>query len=171
IEIAIPALCEELERGGQPEEPFVATLLPRSDGQYRPKALSSPEALTMQQYVLNELLRDFPGAPHFAQAIPAVRFLAGRERGYPWTTGLGTNEETVSFAYQLDMDAIEARRVPEREGMFRTYSPCWIEFITAIDRRTSECHALLFHVARLDIRRYYCTLPRSAVIAALLEPL
>ncbi|WP_395752682.1 CHC2 zinc finger domain-containing protein [Prosthecobacter sp.] len=171
IEIAIPALIEELRHGRQPEEPFVSTLVPRSDAQYRPKALPSPESLTMQQYILNELLRDFPEVPLFAKSIPAVRSLTGRERGHSWTTGPKMSQETVAFAYQLDMDIIEARRLPEREGMFRPYSRCWSEFISFIDKRTSEFHASLFHVARVDIRRYYCTLPRSVVIAALLEPL
>ena len=168
IDLTIPALCEQLRRGELPSEPYVATCVPRSDGDFRPKALPSPETLTAQQYVLNELLREFIDASPFAQAIPAVRSVAGHEG--VWTTGLGAGPETVSFGYQIDMDIVEARRVPQREGMFRPYSACWRDFISEIDNRVNQCRSPMLHVARVDIRRFYDTLPRSAVIAALLEP-
>lgn len=151
IDISIPGLCEILRRGDRPIEPYIATCVPRSDGDFRPKALPSPEVLTVQQYILNELLRDFPGVPLFAQTIPAVRLMPGDE--YGWTTGPGINIETVSFGYQLDMSIIEARRLPQREGMFRPYSACWKDFISAIDQRASRCHGTILHVARVDRRK------------------
>lgn len=72
-------------------------------------------------------------------------------------------DETVSFAYQIDMDVLEGRTPPRREGMFRPYYACWKHFISYIDRRVQACDLPQLFVARLDIRRFYDSLPRFAV--------
>ena len=174
VEISIPYLSDRLCAGIHNTEPLIATLVPKPPHDFRPKALPCAETLTMQQYLLNELLREHSQVPEFAQAIPAVRYASGRNGGRPWFTG-GSWEnrlpETVSFAYQVDMDVIEGRVAPRREGMFRPYYRCWREFINFIDRRAAACRVPLLHVARLDIRRFYDSIPRSVVIDALLPGL
>jgi DNA primase catalytic core len=174
VEIAIPSLSDRLGAGRHNSEPLIATLVPKPPRDFRPKALACAETLTMQQYLLNELLREHPEAPGFSQAIPAIRYASGRNGGRPWMTG-GSQEngpsETVSFAYQVDMDVLEGRVAPRREGMFRPYYRCWREFIHFIDRRAGASRVPLLHVARLDIRRFYDSIPRSVVIDALLPGL
>ena len=176
VEISIPSLADRLAKANNNAEPMVATLVPKPGGDFRLKALPCPDALTLQQYLLNEILREQPEAPEFARAIPAVRYASGQNRGRPWTTGDQRAErapETVSFAYQVDMDVVEGRAAPQREGMFRPYWLCWREFIGFIDRRAAACRvrATLLYVARLDIRRFYDSIPRSIVIDALLPGL
>jgi hypothetical protein len=69
----------------------------------------------------------------------------------------------------LDMDVIEQRAAPRRTGMFRSYYDCWRDFIAHIDARVTEFPKGKYHVARLDIRRFYDTVPRSAVNTVLLR--
>jgi DNA primase catalytic core len=174
VEISIPFLADNLGAGIHNTEPMIATLVPKPPQDFRPKALPCAEKLTMQQYLLNELLRDHAQAPEFSQAIPAIRYSSGRNGGRPWMTG-GPREqrlsEAVSFAYQVDMDVVEGRVAPRREGMFRPYYRCWREFINFIDRRAAACRVPLLYVARLDIRRFYDTIGRSIIIDALLPGL
>jgi hypothetical protein len=174
VEIAIPAMMHLLRNGRNYDEPLIATKLPKSRTEFRLKALHCPEALTLQQYILNELLQEHALAPAFAKAIPAVRYAVGQNGSRPWTTGGARDKrepETVAFAYQIDTDVLEGRVAPRREGMFRPYRLCWREFIRAIDVRAAACQAPLLYVARLDIRRFYDSLRRSAVIDALLNNL
>ena len=156
-------------------EPMVAVKVPRPDGDFRLKALPCPEVLTLEQYILDEILRDYSETPQFMESIPAVRYWRGRTSARIQTTGLErfrpADSETVSFAYQIDMDVLEGRIPPKQEGMFRPYYPCWQEFIAFIDRRVSECSFPKLHVARLDVRRYYDCLPRHAVRDVLLPSL
>ena len=174
VEISIPSLVDRLCKGLHTTEPMIATLVPKPPRDFRSKALPCAEALTMQQYLLNEILREHSQAPEFSQVIPAIRYASGRNAGRPWMTG-GPREqrlaETVSFAYQVDMDVVEGRVAPRREGMFRPYYRCWREFISFIDRRAAACRVPLLHVARLDIRRFYDTIARPIVIDALLPGL
>jgi len=174
VEVSIPSLAEYLEKGHTIDEPMVATRVPKPPDDFRPKALPCAERLTMQQYLLNELLREHSLVPGFSASIPAIRYAPGRNGGRPWMTGGPRDQapsEVVSFAYQVDMDVVEGRVAPRREGMFRPYYPCWREFIAFIDRRAAACRAPLLHVARLDIRRFYDSIPRSIVIDALLPGL
>lgn len=153
-------------------DPLLPVEVPKKGGEFRFKALPSPEILTVQQYVLDELLRDYPGCPRFQRLLPGVRFSMATGTRQVETTGnekfLPKNGETVSFAYMLDMDVIEQRAAPRRTGMFRSYYQCWQDFIAHIDRCVAEFPPGEFHVARLDIRRFYDSVPRSAVNAVLL---
>jgi len=66
------------------------------------------------------------------------------------------------------MDVIEHRAPPRRTGMFRSYFDCWRDFISYIDSRVAAFPPGNFHVARLDIRKFYDTVSRPAVNAVLL---
>ncbi len=153
-------------------DPMLPVEVPKKGGEFRFKVLPSPEILTVQQYVLDELLRDYPSCPRFQRLIPGVRFSMATGTRHVETTGhekfLPKDGETVSFAYMLDMDVIEQRAAPRRTGMFRSYYQCWQDFIAHIDHRVAEFPPGEFHVARLDVRRFYDSLPRSAVNAVLL---
>ncbi len=171
IDVTIPYLSQLLKEGAALDEPMIAVRVPKPNGKFRLKALPCPEFLTMQQFVLNELLRDYAESPRFREWIPAVRYTTQVDGGICETTG-GLNScgisETVSFAYQIDMDVVSGRIPPRREGMFRPYFACWKDFIDFIDRRVRACRSEIYHVARLDVRSFYDTLHRSAVIDAIL---
>lgn len=158
VDVIIPQLQESLKdphEARQFQEKFLSVLVPKPDGRLRFKALPQPETLSLQQYVLNELLRDYFDCPRFRQLVPAVRFTSGPSGPLLETTGpehlIPINRETVSFAYTVDMDVIEHRAQPNA-GMFRPYFDCWQNFIRFIDSRISAFPHGRFHVARLDIK-------------------
>ncbi|MGE3311247.1 MAG: CHC2 zinc finger domain-containing protein, partial [Limisphaerales bacterium] len=179
IDVTIPHLRSLLEvaddKGKLDADKMLAVLVPKGDGRFRLKALPSPEILSLQQYVLNELLRDYANCPRFRRFIPGVRFTASSTSRRLETTGeekhVPVGGETVSFAYTLDMDVIEHRTPPRRTGMFRSYYECWRDFISFIDSRVAAIPSGQFHVARLDVRSFYPTVPRAAVNAVLLPAL
>jgi DNA primase catalytic core len=148
-------------------EPMLAIKVPRPDKDFRNKALPCPEDLVLQQYMLNELLKEYESCPDFHLHIPAVRY---SEKKLITTYG-GSKLPTVSFAYQVDMDVLEGRMPPRNEGMYRGYYECWSSFIQYIDDRIMNCPCEQFHVARLDIRRYYDQLHRDAVYNVLFPAL
>jgi DNA primase catalytic core len=148
-------------------EPMLAIKIPRQDKDYRNKALPCPEDLVLQQYMLNELLKEVELCPDFHLYIPAVRYFEKRIV----TTYDGRELPTVSFAYQVDMEVLEGRIPPRNEGMYREYYACWSSFIQYIDDRIMRCPFEQFHVARLDIRRYYDQLHRDAVYNVLFPAL
>jgi hypothetical protein len=168
IELALDAFVpyfRDLLQGEEgPVEPFVAVKVPKPDGTFRLKALPAPEELTLQQYMLMELLREYPQSRRFSDLIPAVRY---SRRGLLPLRTTGPEHlrprETVSFAYQVDTEVVEGVLPPRREGIFRPYYQCWQQFIRFLDTRCSRIASPLLHVARLDIRRYYDTLSRTAV--------
>lgn len=179
IDVTVPHLRALLEVANDPSrldaDLMLSVLVPKVDGRFRLKALPSPEILTLQQYVLNELLRDYADCPRFCRFIPGVRFTASRANRRVETTGadrlVPVGGETVSFAYTLDMDVIEHRAPPRRTGMFRSYFECWRDFISFIDARVAAFPPGKFHVARLDVRSFYDSVPRAAVNAVLLPAL
>jgi DNA primase catalytic core len=168
------ALEEQLRNANDSPEPMIAVLVPRGDDDFRLKALPAPEDLILQQYILCELLREVPSS-RFLEMIPAVRYQRGSQTDSLRTTGpetlLPEDGRTVSFAYQIDMDVLEGRTPPRREGMFRPYFDCWMDFISFIDRHVGTARQSEFHVARLDIRKFYDSLPRHAVHDALFPAL
>ncbi|MDB6108452.1 MAG: hypothetical protein JWR69_202, partial [Pedosphaera sp.] len=171
IDVTVPYLKELLSDAAPLDEPMIAICIPKPNGDFRLKALACPEFLTLQQYVLNELIRDYPESPRFRECIPAVRYTASADGVMLETTGIRDSaaaNETVSFAYQIDMDVVTGRIPPRREGMFRPYYPCWENFIAFIDRRVRACGFDRFYVARLDIRKFYDSVPRSAVLDTIL---
>lgn len=178
-DIVLPILMERLKRERAASwEPLVAVRIPKPNGETRLKALPCPEDLILQQYILSELLRSYDLCPRFSDYIPAVRHRERREGPKTWTTGVHTGggqlisyPDTVSFAYQIEMDVVDGRVPPRREGMFRPYRECWQEFLEFIRDRVRRMNCSRLYVARLDIKRFYDRLPRFAVVDALHQPL
>jgi hypothetical protein len=178
VDVTLTHLIDLLSVANNPARldagPMLSVKVPKPSGKFRLKALPSPEVLTMQQYVLDELLRDYPSCPRFQRLIPGVRFSESLFGHRIETTGpemFLPDNGTVSFAYMLDADVIEHRAAPQRTGMFRSYFDCWTDFIAHIDARVAAFPVGSYHVARLDIRSFYGTVPRSAINSVLLETL
>jgi DNA primase catalytic core len=109
IDVTIPYLNDLLEDAASLDEPMIAVRIPKPTGKFRLKALPCPEFLTLQQYVLDEIIRDYPESPRFRECIPAVRFTQSSNGVVLETTGIPDStvpSETVSFAYQVDMDVV-----------------------------------------------------------------
>lgn len=165
---------EHLEGGRKraASEPFLAVYVPKGESERRLKALPCPEALTLQQYVLNELLRDYADSPSFSATIPAVRYSRGR--GRPFVTGVERNSEDEppsSYAHQIDMDIVNGLSPPGASTMFRPFQDCWGDFIRAIEESVERFEDGQLYALRLDIRGFYDNLPRWVVVDALLGPL
>jgi len=148
----------------QPIEPFDAVFVSRGFGkdEERLKAMPCPEDLIVQQYLMNELLTerlDDGSESKFSNHIPAVRYY--RSIDHVRTTGEseGTeHSETLSFAYQVDMDALEGRSPPSEGGMFRPYFECWRGFISSLLKQGRAMNHV--HMVRLDLKRYYDRITR-----------
>jgi hypothetical protein len=160
----------------EPLEPFDAVFVARDFDKQEPrlKAMPCVEDLVLQQYMLAETLTErfdvVKEADCFSISIPAVRFYRGRnqtlttaENGLP-----GANEQTISFAYQIDMDVLEGRSKASNQGMFRPYIECWREFVESL-RATANRFDEVYAV-RLDLKRYYDRLYKSTVRDALRVP-
>ncbi|TWR48027.1 hypothetical protein FIV35_26185 [Pseudomonas rhodesiae] len=166
-----------------PIGPYNAVWVPRSFGgaEYRLKIMPLPEDLIIQQYVLNEILTErwdhegFTDTP-FSMRIPAVRYY--REGRRTITTGFdvkggGDGEaltsQTLSFAYQIDMDVLEGRQPATDQGMYRPYAECWRDFMASLTKQATEIGYV--YSIRLDVKRYYDRLRRYVVRDRLLAPL
>ena len=152
----------------RPIEPFDAMYVSRGIGKHdhRLKVMPCPEDLIVQQYLLNEVLTELNdkigSRESFSIKVPAVRYY--RDGGRTITTGTDTGQaenETLSFAYQLDMEVLEGRQPPTGNGIFRPYFQCWKDFVAHL-RRSGERMSKV-HVLRLDVRRYYDELSRGVV--------
>ena len=94
---------------------------------FREKQLYCHEELLLQQYVLNELLASSPEM-NYERNIPAVRYRRGAGTyltGYEYQD---ISEETLSYAYQIDMDVINGT-TEIKNGMFRPFYDCWKEYV------------------------------------------
>ena len=167
-QLFLPLIGVELANRRGPRQPYLAHYEQKDSGAPRMKCGPCPEDAIQQQYVLGELLRIRPGRKDIAARIPAVRYWA--DRPDPMVTGEGAPRSVVSFAYQIDMRALEER--PDRSrrrDMFRPFLDCWNSFIGHVGRRfdrMGQAHGLIY-VARLDITGFYDNIPRSAVRAVL----
>lgn len=158
------------QNSGLPLDPFDAVYVSRGFGkiEYRLKTMPCPEDLIVQQYLLNELLED-----RISPYIPAVRYY--RSEGRTVTTcetnvvNTSDSVETLSFAYQIDMDVVQGRRPPSDQGMFRHYFECWQAFNNSIKRQSMGMSQV--YCLRLDLSRYYDNLRRVVVRDALCKPL
>lgn len=176
LDVFLPYLCERLAKKAGHIEPLMGVKLPKADGGVRLKALPCPEDLILQQYVLNDLLREYLQCRDFHQHIPAIRYY--RTQGLTVATGPQStrpvsygSDQVLSFAYQVEMDVVEGIIVRNRDGMFRPFYDCWQEFVAFLQRSVRGMGATALHVARFDIRAYYDRLPRFAVNEALLPGL
>ncbi|HEK3371904.1 TPA: toprim domain-containing protein [Pseudomonas aeruginosa] len=169
-------LVERLaSRHVEPLGPYDAVWVPRSFGGSEPrlKMMPRPEDLTIQQYLLNEILTErWDHSAYsdltFSRSIPAVRYY--REERRTATTGFDTdgkgnwgelNNRTLSFAYQIDMDVVEGRQPASSQGMYRPFHECWLDFMMAVSRQASEIGYV--YAVRLDVKRYYDRLRRYVV--------
>lgn len=165
------------QRTFEPMEPFDAVHVARDFEKTEPrlKAMPCPEDLVVQQYMLLETLTErfdtTDPQSSFSRCIPAVRYY--RTKKTTETTAedrtFTVKKETLSFAYQLDMDVLEGRARASNQGMFRPYIECWREFISTLKNKTGEFDEVF--AIRLDLKRYYDRLHRTTVRDALKIPL
>lgn len=166
-------LLERLKsRELEPLGSYDAVWVPRSFGGSEPrlKLMPRPEDLTIQQYLLNEVLSErwdhsaFSDIT-FSRCVPAVRYY--REERRTVTTGFDLDGKgswgelsarTLSFAYQIDMDVLEGRQPASSQGMYRPFHECWLDFMRSVSRQVSEIGYV--YSVRLDVKRYYDRLRR-----------
>lgn len=183
IDIAATAFNEALKTRFRqsifsPLEPFDAVHVSRGFGKDEPrlKAMPCPEDLIAQQYMLNEILsermdlRCSPNEVVFSRFIPAVRYYRALNRTITTGENIEGNEElqTLSFAYQIDMEVIEGERAATNQGMFRNFFECWSEFNLSLQKQARRMEKV--YSVRLDLSRFYDNIPRSIVRDALKNP-
>lgn len=164
--IFLPWIEQSLARPEGPRRPYLAHNEAKDSGAPRLKCGPCPEDAIQQQYVLTELLRVRGEQREIAERIPAVRYWSDQPALV--VTGARRPESAVSFAYQIDMRALEER--PDRNrrrDMFRPFLDCWNSFILHIGRRIERMQSDLIYIARLDIKSFYDHVPRYAVERAL----
>lgn len=160
--------------------PFDAVWVPRTFGKEEPRLKVMPpcEVLTIQQYILNEVLSErldavSAGSRTFSHCVPAVRYY--RESDRVVTTGLGVGphadglEVPLSYAYQLDMEVVEGRQPANDQGMFRPFTDCWKHFIRSISEQSERIGFV--YTERLDVVRYYDRIRRYVARDGLLPKL
>lgn len=169
-------LLERLKsRHTEPVGSYDAVWVPRTFGGSDPrlKMMPRPEDLTIQQYLLNEILTErwdhsANSDSTFSRCIPAVRYY--REERRTVTTGFDCDGKgnwgelsarTLSFAYQIDMDVVEGRQPASSQGMYRPFHECWLDFMKSVSRQVSEIGYV--YAVRLDVKRYYDRLRRYVV--------
>ena len=141
--------------------PLLSIYYPKKLNEYRMKSVYIHERLILQQYILNELLR--ADDRNCEALVPAVRYSQGTGRLYTtfWNQTDETND-TLSFAYQIDMDVLSGQNDMEH-GMFRNYYDCWKGYIEYIQDGISRLNSDNVYRVKLDIRGYYDHIPRYAV--------
>lgn len=161
---------ETLREGNTLKIPLLTMCFPKKLGEERTKSIYVHERLVLQQYVLNEMLGE--GDNGYASYIPAVRY--NRQNNRTFTTGVSDGRDTVSFAYQVDMDVLLGSNVSEH-GMFREYYGCWKAYIQYIQEGIQKLNSDRIYRIKLDIRKFYDSIPqyavRKAVFPALLKAL
>ncbi len=164
--VFLPWIEQSLASPQGPQRPYLAHNEAKESGASRLKCGPCPEDAIQQQYVLTELLRVRGNQREIAERIPAVRYWSDQPALV--VTGSRRPETAVSFAYQIDMRALEER--PDRNrrrDMFRPFLACWNSFILHVGRRIEQMRSDLIYIARLDIRSFYDHVPRYAVERAL----
>ena len=146
--------------------PMIEIYTPKKKDVQRRKTLYIHEELLLQQYVLNELLS--PGIHRmYEELIPAVRFSDGTGSR---VTGYGAPGEVVSFAYQIDMAAVNGTK-EIRQGMFRPFYDCWKEYIQYVRDGIEKLDGKRVYKVKLDIRGFYDNIPKRALRDALYRPI
>lgn len=148
--------------------PMNAIYVPKSDGRKRLMAMPCPEDLILQQYFLNELLKESKYSFTYTSFIPAVRYISENNmESHIKTTGLTSFKpaypETVSFAYQVNMNTWEADSNNSEYGIFRRYYDCWQSFLIYIKKRARRMNCRQVFVSRLDISAFYDNITRTSV--------
>lgn len=155
--------------------PMLSIKIPKKFDEYRLKTLYSHEQLIMQQYVLNELLRE-DTYRKYELCIPAVRYNPNRFCEV-YTTGLdyydfynNSDNSAVSFAYQINMPAVNGD-FRANEGMFRPFYDCWKSFILFIRNGIDKINSDTIYKVKLDIRKFYENITNYSVRNTLLPML
>lgn len=149
---------ETLREGNTLRIPLLTMGFPKKLGEERTKSIYVHERLILQQYVLNEMLGE--GDNGYASYIPAVRY--NRQNNRIFTTGINADRDTVSFAYQVDMDVLLGNNMAEH-GMFREYYGCWKAYIQYIQEGIQRLNSDRIYRIKLDIRKFYDSIPQYAV--------
>lgn len=149
---------ETLQKGNTLRVPLLTMRFPKKRGEERMKSIYVHERLILQQYVLNEMLGD--GDNGYESYIPAVRYK--RQNNRIFTTGENADRDTVSFAYQIDMDVLLGNGGAEH-GMFREYYSCWKAYIQYIQEGIQKLNSDRIYRIKLDIRKFYDSIPQYAV--------
>jgi DNA primase catalytic core len=174
---AITPFYKEILASGKAQrlEPYLAVLLPKASGATRLKALPCPEDLTLQHYVLSELLRTYSENPTLSDYIPAVRWWKGQHQTTGWydeeSDEIVTQPAAVSFAYQVDMEVLDGLIPPGQRSLFRPFFDCWKDFLRYLDDGIALLDCDKYYSLSLDIRSFYDCLPRVVVQNALAKPL
>lgn len=155
--------------------PMLSIKMPKNYTEYRLKTLYSHEQLIMQQYVLNEILRE-DKYRKYELFIPAVRYNPNRVNTV-YTTGLdcynfynNSEDKAVSFAYQINMPVINGD-FRSNEGMFRPFYDCWKDFIIFIQEGIDKIPSDIIYKIKLDIRKFYENITNYSVRNTLLPML
>ncbi|MFP1133148.1 CHC2 zinc finger domain-containing protein [Asticcacaulis sp. W401b] len=161
-QVFLPLIKSDLGTPSPPKTPYLAHYEAKDSGAPRLKCGPCPEEAVQQQYVLSELLKVRPEREDIARQIPAVRYWADHPSLI--VTGVNAPKSAVSFAYQIDMRALEER--PDRNrrrDMFRPFLDCWNSFILHIGNRIERMRSDLIYIARLDVKGFYDNVPRFAI--------
>ncbi|OUQ28335.1 hypothetical protein B5E77_03325 [Lachnoclostridium sp. An131] len=162
-----PYFYELLEEGRSIDAiPMIEIYTPKKRDVQRRKTFYIHEELLLQQYVLNELLSS--GVHRmYEELIPAVRFSDGTGS---YVTGYGAPGEVVSFAYQINMAAVNGTK-ESRQGMFRSFYDCWKDYIRYVRDGIEKLDGKRVYKVKLDIKGFYDNIPKSALRDALYRPI
>lgn len=171
IAVGADAFFEYLRAGLKNNEkitiPLFSMLIPKKIGVQRKKALYCHEELLVQQYVLDELLASSLDI-NYEKNIPAVRYRRGAGTyltGYQYRD---ISDEPLSFAYQIDMEAVNGTTEIEN-GMFRPFYDCWRDYIGYIQDGIEKLESETVYRVKLDIQGFYDHLSKFVVRNALYE--
>lgn len=144
------------------EIPMIEIMIPKKKEEFRRKSFYIHEESILQQYVLNELLSR---GNHilYEKFVPAVRYAEGEKT---YVTGYGVQEEVVSFAYQIDMSAVNGEK-EIHHGMFRPFYDCWKEYIQYVQEGIAKLDGETVYRVKLDIRGFYDNIKKNVVRDAL----
>lgn len=151
------------------EIPMIEVMIPKKKGEQRRKSFYIHEETVLQQYVLNELLSR-GNHVQYEKFIPAVRYAQDLEGGKTYVTGYGTQEEVVSFAYQIDMSAVNGES-EIKHGMFRPFYDCWKDYIQYVQNGIERLEGETVYRVKLDIRGFYDNIRKNVVRNALYPPI
>lgn len=147
--------------------PMIEAMTPKKLDVQRRKLIYCHEELVLQQYVLNELLSRGCYS-QYEEFIPAIRYQSGRGT---YMTGYGYQDidEVVSFAYQIDMSAINGDSKIEN-GMYRPFYDCWKDYIQYVQDGIQRLNGNAVYRVKLDIKGFYDNIKRHIVRNALYKP-
>lgn len=164
-DVVFAYLYEGLSKQTHIRIPMISMQVPKKKGVQRRKELCCHEELVQQQYVLNELLTAGQNED-FEKNIPAVRYK--KEKGI-YQTGyeyMDAGNEVVSFAYQIDMSAIDGK-TEINAGMYRPFYDCWKAYINYIQDGIEKLDGEVVYRVKLDIQGFYDSIRKFVIRDAL----